>query len=211
MDEAVRRENFPSTSIIFAAASCSQNSWCYSICRLLDSRLVLTSLLISGGISIAPDGDKVTCYTPRKRVIYPHPSAVISSPQEHDIRILSNIEDGTFTWNVEDCFLTRWVELRFALVQFPSVKVVTAVKIVILLEGNYSPLFHDIEVRVGNSHPVGNDFSANELLGVYEGPPANGEWDIVLRPSKPLVGTLVSVRALTSDPLQIYMLEVLGE
>ena len=170
LDTYVVREDYPENSMFLAARQCSLNPWCHAVCRLTDSRLVLTSLEISGGFSIAPAGDKITCYTKRRRVLYPHQSTVTTGSDVYHGAPTKNkekISDGVYNGLLGNCFY-GYLGPPHLLIEFSSQVPISTVTLRSQPGGYLLGKFKNIEVRVGNSTPPSGDFSQFELLGTLK-------------------------------------------
>ncbi|KAK7081897.1 hypothetical protein SK128_009808 [Halocaridina rubra] len=79
-----------------------------------------------------------------------------------------------------------------------TVRRIYAVRILTRRKNTYPPRFQNVEVRVGNVNLGNGDFSANKLLGLYEGEAGYGEV-INFNTSDPISGSVVSVQSINTQ------------
>ena len=104
-DPKVTREDVQGLGKLASVMKCVQSSWCFSVCILTDSKIVLTSLEVSGGISI---NGEITCFTPRRRVIFPSESASMTGmPESESQKKLSNLNTGAYNLDINSCYFVR--------------------------------------------------------------------------------------------------------
>jgi len=176
-----------------------------------DQDLVLTSLHISGGTATIPGGEVVVvCFTERRRVMYPHPTALLTSSPYLAGRLFKNLEDIVYNGHMDSCTLLTGGNLnkRHFLIQFATPTPVTGLVVRTQPGGVFSDKFVNMEIRVGNSSSTG-DFSEYQLLATFQGPPGAPDIDIVVQTeATPVVGRFVSLQTMTGNNIQICMLEV---
>jgi len=204
LSQMVYREVSEGPGKISAMLRCAQSGWCNSVCNLTDSSLVLTSLEISGGMNIAAE---ITCFTPRRRVLFPSESAILSGWTGEADREMANLNTGTYDLQLPSCYYAlSEAQNPYFLVEFPTVRKISGVTMRNQGEGSFDK-FLNFEVRVGNVSTVG-DFSQNELLGTVIGPQTSHNVDIVVERKVPLEGKFVTFEELGGIRIFICMLEI---
>jgi len=203
LDPLVQRQVHPSESTSSAASHCSQNFWCHSICRLLDSRLVLTSLLIRDGISTVAAGDRITCYIESWRILYPNASANLFGtevPPDFPERILTNLQK-TYDRDINSCFHSVATK-PYVLIKLPSMASISFVSVRNQPTGSLDDKFKNFEVKVGN-YSANGDFSNYEHFGTFTGPIASYDIDIVFESETPIYGSFVSIQEIEGIDMNI--------
>jgi len=210
VDFLVTQKNYPGFSAISATCACCQIAWCHSVC-LQGSKFVLSSLDISGGIDIAATGNRIPCFTDRRRVIYPDPSAVLTGSPLNDNRPLENLKDGVYNGrDINHCFQSTSTTVHpYFLVEFATQMPVYGVSVRAQPKGILAQFFGNFEVRVGNTSDPASKFADNELLGTYPTAPTEYNVDLTIQKQSPIYGKFVSFQDFASSRLlQVCMVEI---
>jgi len=209
-DPRVTRKDNPGFSKISAVNACAQVSWCHSVCQLLDTTLVLTSLYISGGIDFATASPRLFCFTDRKKVLYPNGIATLTATvteQNFPLRLIDHLEDGIYNGDINTCYFNENLPDPYVLLEFPSVIEVKSVFLRTQPAGNLVDKMVEVEVKIGNSSSTG-DFNQYQLISKFFGPIQEYDIDLVFQRSIPMYGKFIAVHGVGNVLLQICMIEV---
>ena len=193
LDARVKQEEFTGSHHVAAIFVCSTNAWCNAVCRLPSSKVVLTDLHVSGGVSI---GTQVTCWTVRPRALFPNPNAIITgrNPSNSE-NTVDNLELGYYFLLGSLCYFSKHTDLHIPLylvVEFPSIVKVTSVTVRNYHKYQIGNHFMNFEVRVGNfSEP--SDFPQNQHLGTILAKDMQAhDMDFTVTSKQPIYGKYVS-------------------
>ena len=196
------------------AMTCNYVAW-ENYCVTAANEITATNLLISGGITDKKSGDKIPCYTTNPRVAFPSNEATFTGAPHFasfSKRTLSNLEDGVYGFDINECFFADYTQKFIHMViDFKQPRTLTTVKMRNQNSGKVKEKFNKIEVRAGDTAPIGNDMSNLKLIGTFDGPTTDDDIDIdlILTAKEPFVGRFVSIQeAVYPAQFQVCHLEV---
>lgn len=143
-------------TVLKAATQCAQLDWCRCVCKLPSNVFVLTSLIVSAGITDPAPGVPLQCHTKRQKS-YPLQPATgvtitgIMHKASLPDRVIGNLIDGVYGLYLNDCFLGIDLNnIPYIIINLGEIKSFNAVTIILQPTGDISYFFGGSKVLVSN-------------------------------------------------------------
>ena len=185
-------------SLKHALIACNADPSCSCVCdEGTGKNFTLTDLYVVPGVPDDTPGDKIECYTSKRRMLYPGPGALLTGSLTYSpTKPIDVLRDGIYDRDIANCFHSTHVVHTYILVELPKVSAISAVTVRSQPKGYMANKMLSLETRVGNTSSNG-DFSGNAFLGSYSaGPPSHDE-DIVFKGMIPIWGKFISIQDAT--------------
>ena len=191
-----------------ATAKCSYLGWCACVCQTPDLQYVLTNLLVTGGVTDPASGNKMVCYTRRRRGYNILTATASPIFQIGSARVLENIVDGIYDFTLAKCYHGKDVpggQLYYR-ADLGGVRKINKVVYLSQSAGNMSNKLHDIQILTGNTTTNNNDDYV--LIGTQPESPQNYSQEIVVEGTKPHWGRYVLLLKTSGKKLLFCHLEI---
>ncbi|CAL4166381.1 unnamed protein product, partial [Meganyctiphanes norvegica] len=198
-------------AITACAALCGQHTWCELWCQQEDGACILRDLFISPAYEEESDSNVQTCFT-KRATDYSTDAVQIYGSTHMGTRpksVKENLLDGLQSLDSGDgCYVSETTSNAFVMFDLGMEKLVNEVHVfpgsTYAAENYFGPL----EIRIGQSLVVNNDFNSYKLLGKYSNSTQSRQ-EVVITPSKPVTGRYLSVQQMRNGYFFICHIEIL--
>lgn len=202
---------------ISAGSVCRKLAWCLCFCDFGPSEkgrrfYMLSSLVFNMGLVELSVPDPVKCWTNKTilNLIITNNVTVTGSAfkLEYPRRVASNIIDGVYGKDVNECFLSAYVPNPYLLIDLRKVQPISSVRLRGQNSENIAIHFEMIEVRVGNVTSDGA-FGGYQLMGTFQGPTKVVDLEISIGGGgKVWFGRFVSIQMMVSIGFEMQVCHV---
>ena len=193
-------QNTPLTthSLRHALMACKSEPSCSCVCDEGTGKdFILSNLYVVREFIDNSPGEKLACYTDRKRMLYPSEGVVLTgdppSPPSKSIELL---KDGIYDNDIDSCYHAKCMKQAHILLEFPEVTRISSVVVRSQPKGNVSNKLLSVEARIGNI-TSGGKLTDYIVLDSFVGPP-DLDTDIVFKGKFSIWGKFVSLQEVSS-------------
>ena len=191
---------------------CTFQEWCAALCFLSSGSAVLTDLYVSAGMTDTMAGDKAPCYTKRTRVLYPKRGVSITASNTASnaaVRVIENMEDGVYGFGMGECYYSK-ANRPHILIELSESRSITQIALRTQPAGTTGDKFSNLIVRVGDTEPIGTDFSMLSYFGKYDTDPPALNTDVIIENAAGVVGKYISIQEESNRDMQVGAIEITG-
>lgn len=157
------------SNLRYAFLVCGTHAWCLCTCLLPNGTYAMTDLLVTGGGNDTRNGSKIPCWSKRpKPGILPWSAVSIiheSTVSSHPLRIFSNLLDGVFGYDTDECYLCS----NYLHIDLGEEKIVSRIIARMPSAGAVTSLFY-VNIKIGRDEDGGRfedyEFFASHLKDV---------------------------------------------